>query len=126
MTTGIEYDINKRWEAGTPHHPESVRLFERLAQIDWHGKDYFHWKTGGDGDNGEILMYQLDILFEERDAVQKGDLSDAEKVLCWKDACERILKLFPTTTKVEVEPHALLAFMIGVKMRLEKAEGEAR
>lgn len=69
---GVEYDINKRWEQGIPHHLESVRLFKRLEQIDWHHcDDYFCWKHGGDGDNGETLMYELDILFEERDALAK-------------------------------------------------------
>jgi hypothetical protein len=33
--------------------------------------DYFGWKCGGDGDNGETLMYELDILFEERE-VNRG------------------------------------------------------
>ena len=69
---GVEYDINKRWETGIPHHPESKRLFKRLQAIDWqHCNDYFCWKWGGDGDNGETLMYELDILFEER--VKEGD-----------------------------------------------------
>lgn len=69
---GVEYDINKRWEEGIPHHPESERLFKRLAEIDWHHcSDYFCWKSGGDGDNGETLMYELDILFDERDALRR-------------------------------------------------------
>jgi hypothetical protein len=32
---------------------------------------YFDWKTGGDGDNGETLMYQLDAFFEMLD--KKGE-----------------------------------------------------
>lgn len=75
MIEGIEYDINKRWQAGTPHHPESVRLFRRLEQIDFHHvNDYFCWKSGGDGDNGETLMYELDIVFEERDAIARRQI----------------------------------------------------
>ncbi len=39
-----------------------------LADIDFkvYG-DYFCWKTGGDGDNGEALMYQMDAYFELQD-----------------------------------------------------------
>ena len=65
----VETDINKRWELGLDHHPKSVALFEALARIDLaHGGDYFCWKSGGDGDNGEMLMYQMDIHFETEDA----------------------------------------------------------
>ncbi len=61
----VETNITKRWESGTPHHPKSVALFKVLEGIDWkHGGDYFCWKSGGDGDNGEHLMYELDIYFE--------------------------------------------------------------
>ena len=64
----IDYNITKRWEKGTSHHPKSKALFKRLAEIDFkHGGDYFHWKSGGDGDNGETLMYELDVIFEEDD-----------------------------------------------------------
>ena len=72
---GIEYDINKRWEKGDPHHPKSVDLFKRIAEIDSAlCGDYFCWKSGGDGDNGESLMYEMDIYFEEQSALaaEKG------------------------------------------------------
>lgn len=65
----IDYDINHRWETGTPHDPRSEELFKSLARIDFdHCGDYFCWKSGGDGDNGETFMYQLDIYFAEKDA----------------------------------------------------------
>jgi len=65
---GVETDIGKRWEEGIEHHPESVRLFRELEEIDFSlCGDYFRWKSGGDGDNGETLMYQLDIVFERRE-----------------------------------------------------------
>jgi hypothetical protein len=65
---GIETNITKRREDGTEHHPESVRLLDELARIDFElCDDYFCWKSGGDGDNGETLMYELDIIFERRD-----------------------------------------------------------
>ena len=59
----LEYDLNKRWERGTPHHPRSEKLMKRIADVDWHfNDDQFCWKVGGDGDNGESLMYLLDII----------------------------------------------------------------
>ena len=64
----VERDINKRWEKGIEHHPKSIALFERIRKIDFElCSDYFRWKQGGDGDNGETFMYQLDIIFEEDD-----------------------------------------------------------
>lgn len=64
----VETDINKRWENGIEHHPKSLELFEALSVIDYKfGDDSFCWKSGGDGDNGETLMYELDIYFEQLD-----------------------------------------------------------
>lgn len=64
----VETNITKRWESGMPHHPKSIALFEALSEIDWeYGGDYFCWKHGGDGDNGEHLMFELDIYFETLD-----------------------------------------------------------
>ncbi len=65
----VERDINKRWENGTDHHPKSIVLFNALSMIDFDiGGDFFCWKKGGDGDNGEYLMYEMDIYFECIDA----------------------------------------------------------
>lgn len=64
----IETDINKRWEEGMDHHPESEKTVKALGELDFYlGGDYFHIKTGGDGDNGEHMMYLLDIYFEAKD-----------------------------------------------------------
>lgn len=64
----IETDINKRWEQGMDHHPESVKTINALGQLDFYlGGDLLCVKTGGDGDNGEHMMYLLDIYFEARD-----------------------------------------------------------
>ncbi len=61
--------ITERWEQGIPHDPRSIALYKALAQIDFEQcDDYFCWKSGGDGDNGETLMYQLDVYFERLDA----------------------------------------------------------
>ena len=57
-----------RWEVGAAHHPISERLMDFLLSHDFLDyDDYFGWKVGGDGDNGEILMYQLDAFFELMD-----------------------------------------------------------
>jgi hypothetical protein len=66
---GIETDLTKRWEQGLPHHPKSIETMKGLMAVDMAlGNDYFCWKKGGDGDNGECLMYELDILFALQDA----------------------------------------------------------
>ena len=59
----------QRWENGTPHHPMSERLARFLGEHDYtdYG-DYFCWKFGGDGDNGETLMYEMDAFFELLDS----------------------------------------------------------
>lgn len=54
-----------RFEEGIPHHPESIRLMAFLQQHDFIDyNDFFGWKIGGDGDNGEVLMWQMDAYFE--------------------------------------------------------------
>lgn len=59
---GLIYD---RWQVGTEHHPSSIRLMEFLEKTDFNDYgDFFCWKTGGDGDNGETLMFQMDAFFE--------------------------------------------------------------
>lgn len=64
----VETNITKRWEQGIPHHPKSIEMYKLLEFVDWtYGNDYFCWKKGGDGDNGEHLMYELDIHFESLD-----------------------------------------------------------
>lgn len=66
---GLIYD---RWSQGAEHHQKSIRLMEFLVKIDFHDYcDYFCWKTGGDGDNGETLMFQMDAFFELLDKVNE-------------------------------------------------------
>lgn len=62
-------ELQQRWEKGTEHHPEASQLVRELADIDFveYG-DYFDWNIGGDGDNGEVLIEQMSVLFEIRDA----------------------------------------------------------
>jgi len=58
-------DPGVRWETGGEHHPKSIELYKALSTIDIvFANDYFCWKAGGDGDNGETLMYEFDMIFE--------------------------------------------------------------
>ena len=60
--------IGDRWEQGIPHDLRSIALYEAIAKIDYEqGDDSLQWKSGGDGDNGEQLMFALDIYFEQLD-----------------------------------------------------------
>lgn len=59
-----------RWGDGIDHHPKSIELIEFLKEHDFNDySDHFCWKTGGDGDNGESLMYQMDAFFEMKDSM---------------------------------------------------------
>lgn len=71
--TNIDYELAKslnltnkdRWGEGIDHHPMSERILRFLSEHDFCDyDDHFCWKIGGDGDNGEALMYQLDAFFE--------------------------------------------------------------
>ena len=73
----ISTDINDRWENGIDHHPKSIELYEHIAALDFEfGNDFFCFKSGGDGDNGEHLMYLLDMYFERQD--KSGNLRTCE------------------------------------------------
>jgi len=61
-----------RWEDGIDHHPMSERLMRFIAEHDFNDyDDYFCWKVGGDGDNGESLMYEMDAFFEMIDKTKE-------------------------------------------------------
>lgn len=62
-----ELTLNQRWEKGLPHDDRSIELYESLAKIDGENGDSFDFKSGGDGDNGENLLYLLDVYFERKD-----------------------------------------------------------
>jgi len=58
-------DANYRWENGVEHHPMSEIIGQAIFDTDYnHNDDSFCWKHGGDGDNGESLMYVLDIFLD--------------------------------------------------------------
>ena len=88
-----ELTINERWEQGVAHDPRSEALYKSIAEIDYEmADDSFCFKSGGDGDNGETLMYLLDIHFERKDktiVVVKQDATD-EELLASVAAMEKI------------------------------------
>jgi hypothetical protein len=68
---GIDPTVD-RWSKGLDHHHRSNTFVRDLAKLDFEFfNDYFCWKVGGDGDNGETLMYELDLLMELYDFENK-------------------------------------------------------
>lgn len=50
------------------HHSSTLELFSKLEELDFQlYDDYFCWEQGVAGDNGEVLMKQLDIIFRLQD-----------------------------------------------------------
>lgn len=73
-------DIGQRWEEGIPHDPRSENMFHFLKDYDYHyAGDYFCFKQGGDGDNGEHLMYLLDEYFANKDIADKTPPDEASR-----------------------------------------------
>ncbi len=61
-----------RWGEGIGHHPMSLELMTFIAAHDFNDMDDgFCWNVGGDGDNGESLMYEMDAYFEQKDLDQE-------------------------------------------------------
>ncbi|PLS19440.1 hypothetical protein CVD28_03215 [Bacillus sp. M6-12] len=64
----VVIDINERWEEGIPHDKRSIEIFQFVKDYDFEFcNDFFCFKSGGDGDNGEHLMYLLDEFFANKD-----------------------------------------------------------
>ncbi len=57
--------VKERGEQAVLHDSRSIKIAHEMARIDVrYGDDTLDLKFGGDGDNGEHLMYLLDIYFE--------------------------------------------------------------
>lgn len=71
----VNTDINDRWENGIPHDKRSVDLYKSIARIDYkYCSDSFDFTSGGDGDNGETLMYILDVHFALEDEKRANEM----------------------------------------------------
>lgn len=58
----------ERWEQGIDHDPRSEEIYKAIAKIDFEEcSDSFCFKNGGDGDNGETLMFLMDCYFARRE-----------------------------------------------------------
>jgi hypothetical protein len=74
---GVETCSERRRESGPPHHHESEKLMTAIADLDfWCNDDMFCFRTGGDGDNGEALMFLMDAYFELQDKINEELLSE--------------------------------------------------
>lgn len=61
--------LAERMDAGMDHDPRSIDLFKFIERLDFEQcSDSFCFKSGGDGDNGEILMFLMDCYFAAKDA----------------------------------------------------------
>ena len=61
--------LTQRMQEGEEHDPRTLKLYEFISELDFNeGGDSFCFKSGGDGDNGELLMYLIDCFFETQDA----------------------------------------------------------
>ncbi|MDY2593929.1 MAG: hypothetical protein SOW34_03285 [Oliverpabstia sp.] len=49
------------------HHPKSQEIYRFISELDFANGDAFVFKSGGDGDNGELLMDLLDCYFARQD-----------------------------------------------------------
>jgi len=68
MKVAITIPVDERWEKNIPHDSRSEEIYKWLEEYDFkHGSDFFCWKSGGDGDNGEWLMFELDEFFAAKD-----------------------------------------------------------
>lgn len=48
------------------HNPISEDIYKFISEVDFANGDFFVFKSGGDGDNGEFLMSLLDEYFKSR------------------------------------------------------------
>ena len=55
----------ERWEEGIPHHEASIRVMKFITELECKTWNDLGYSFGGDGDNGEDMLYVLDAFFEE-------------------------------------------------------------
>jgi hypothetical protein len=66
-----ELTIGERWEQGIDHDPRSEEIVRAMSRLYLElCEGCLDIRVGGDGDNGETMMYLLDIYFERKDAAR--------------------------------------------------------
>jgi hypothetical protein len=60
--------LKERLKDCDEHDSRSIKLYEFISELDFNeADDAFGFKSGGDGDNGEHLMYLIDCYFATKD-----------------------------------------------------------
>jgi hypothetical protein len=80
-------DPGERWEKGIPHDPRSEEIVRWIADYDFkHCDDHLCLSIGGDGDNGEHIMYLLDCYFTEKDNPnpESGPTDKVDGMTAWE------------------------------------------
>ncbi len=72
----------KNFGMAKKHDPRSKELFDYIEEVDFANGDYFCFKSGGDGDNGEILMDLLDCFFRNVEMAGSPD-SECRQTYEW-------------------------------------------
>lgn len=57
--------IMKNYGMAKEHNTKSKEIYDFISDLDFKNGDFFIFKPGGDGDNGEFLMDLLDCYFEK-------------------------------------------------------------
>ena len=57
--------IMKNYGMAKEHNTKSKEIYDFISDLDFKNGDFFIFKSGGDGDNGEFLMDLLDCYFEK-------------------------------------------------------------
>lgn len=66
----VTIPLGDRWEEGIEHDARSQEIYGFISDYDWKfNGDALGLSAGGDGDNGEELMYLLDEYFAAKDSL---------------------------------------------------------
>ena len=72
--------LKERLKDCDEHDPRTIKMYEFISQLDFNeANDAFGFVSGGDGDNGEHLMYLMDCYFEAKDNNQDVSQDDDDE-----------------------------------------------
>jgi hypothetical protein len=65
--------LKERLKDCDEHDPRTIKMYEFISQLDFNeANDAFGFVSGGDGDNGEHLMYLMDCYYAALDDGSDG------------------------------------------------------